>query len=150
MNMSVIEPRPYRLEVQSLNTQESEHIDALFDKLANSSYTQLFFNRRKIESYQETLGQIHPLNFLESALVCPKRRENLEKIRMTSTLIWAPFANGIKTSLEKEEGHHNLYDFVEQFAQKLGVSENEILPYLKNKEISALVDFILSQSSLNK
>jgi hypothetical protein len=125
-----------------VSDKQSADIATILKTLADSS----LYHIRNSESYLNRVGdrikQVHPFHFLSCIFTNEELKVCIHNLQGRSW-VWKGFLNGITSSLDEENGRDNLLKYTSDFAAKIKIDPNVILPILKAKNWERFIDTLI-------
>lgn len=126
-----------------VSSKEKEDIRYIIRSLAKYNWAQLAKEESSLKKAGDKINHIHPLRFLQCVFTDEELKVGLFVIRNKS-LVWGQYYDGLKKSLNDESDLNNLVQFTPDFANKVGINVNAILPYVQSRQWSALIDVLIN------
>lgn len=104
-----------------------------------ATYTFRFLN------YEQELDPIHPFQFLGIIFSSPALKKHMKAI-FSSKFLKSKFMNGLSQKMEREQANKNLMPLLPSFAQIVGISEAELIPYIQAHAWENLVLHLIAKS----
>lgn len=133
-------PRNYGAPVSS---GDKEKISYIILSLAKYNWMQLAKEESSLKKVGKQIENIHPFRFLQCIFTDEKLKAGLFVIR-NKNLVWGDYYDGLRKSLNEESDLNNLVQFTPDFANKVGVNVNTILPYVQTRQWSTLIDVLIN------
>lgn len=157
--ISVLDFYSKRLKAVSRNysagytAAETADIAYIIRTLANSSLAKIKGAESSLKKAGDRIDHVHPLQFL----VCVFTNEELKTCMRNlqgRSWVWKDFLKGLTESLSNENAKDNVIPFAEDFAAKVNVDLNQILPILQTgrweRFVNTLIDVIPRESGGNR
>lgn len=133
-------PRDY---FSALTDQEKNDIGFIVRTLANSSLVTIASSRSSLRKVGDRVEHVHPLKFLKCIFIDEELKVCLRNLRGRGW-VWKEFLSEVVVSINKEAAVDNIKDeYVQDFAQKVGIDINLIMPYLRAKQWEDFVKFLV-------
>ncbi len=132
-------PRDY---VHGVTPSELSDIRFIVKTLADKSLVTIAKERCSLEAAGERIDHVHPLNFLLMIFTDEELKVAIRNIRGNGWA-WSNFVGGIKQTLTTESAINNVMPHVQDFAHKLDISVQLILPSLRSHNWDLLVDQLI-------
>lgn len=144
--------RNYDLPVKK---NEKDDISYIITTLAQETLWNIGKSHRSsLKNAGERIDHLHPLRFLMTAFTSERLKSGVHAIRDRGGWIWSGFLDGLTGSLNEEAKNDNLYQYVSDFARKVSINVDLILPSLKAKKweefINVLIDKIPREIDPNR
>jgi hypothetical protein len=134
--------RNYHVPVEK---EEKKDISYIVTTLANDSLIGIGTSRSSLKKAGERIKHLHPYRFLESIFGSEKLKSGMHAIRHRGGWIWSEFLDGIIGSLSEEAGRKNLLQFTTDFAKKVKIDFDLILPLLEKEKWSDFVNILIDK-----
>lgn len=135
----MVEPRSYSAGIKP---SECADITYIVKTMANSSLPKIKIAESALKKAGERIDHLHPFYFLSCIFTSEELKVCMRNLHGRAW-VWKEFLKGIVTSLEEENGKGNVLPFVEDFAKKVKVDVNAILPILQAGRWERLVDTLI-------
>lgn len=132
-------PRDYSCGVTA---NEKENIHFIVKTLADKSLIVIAKERYSLEAAGDRIDHVHPLNFLLVIFSDEEMKVAIRNIRGKGW-VWSNFLGGLKDTLNAESQIKNILPYVNDFAAKLNIDPNLILPAIQSKNWDLLVDQLI-------
>jgi hypothetical protein len=132
---------------------ESADIAYIVKTLANGSLPKIKSAESSLKKAGDRIDHIHPLQFL----ICVFTNEEL-KVCMRNlqgrTWVWKDFLSGITEALSQEDARGNLLPFIQDFATKIKVDVNILLPILQagrwERFVNVLIELVPREAGADR
>lgn len=128
----------------SLTSEEKSDIYHIVKTLANESLIKIKKMESSLVKAGDRINHIHPLKFLgyifseEELIIC---MHNLQGRRW----VWKRFLGDTIDVIEEEAGRENILSFVVEFAEKINLDLNLILPSIKEERWAKFIDILIDK-----
>jgi hypothetical protein len=143
--------RDYKVPVEK---EEKKDIAYIVTTLANDSLISIGTSRSSLKKAGDRINHLHPYRFLESIFGSEKLKSGIHAIRQRGGWIWSEFLDGIIGSLSEEATRKNLVQFTTDFAKKVKIELQLILPSLEKEKwgdfVNILIDKIPRENDPNR
>ena len=141
-NKLISAPRSY---AQGYTQAEADDIAYIVKTLSNSSLPKIKTSESSLNKAGDRIDHVHPLQFL----LCVFNNEEV-KVAVRNLVgrswVWKEFLSGLTDTLAEENGKNNIQPFLNEFAAKLKVDINILLPLQKSgkwdKFVTLLIDSV--------
>lgn len=123
--------------------QERKDITYIVTSLATDSAPSLLGSKSSLDKAGDRIRHLHPFCFLMTVFTDEKLKAGVHAIQDRVGLISNPFFDGIKDSLAQESTYDNLLPWVSEFARKLKIDPELILPALQKKNWGMFLDLLI-------
>lgn len=121
---------------------EKESIRYILTSLAKYNWIQLAKEESSLKKTGDKIDHIHPFRFLECVFTDEELKAALHAVRNKS-LVWGNYYDGMRDSLSDESDANNLVQFVPDFANRVGVNINDILPLVQSRQWSVFINYLI-------
>lgn len=132
-------PRDYRT---GFSDPEFTDIQFIVRTLADKSLVTIAKERYSLEAAGDRIDHVHPLNFLLAIFDDEELKVAIRNIRGKGW-VWSNFMYGIKQTLSAEMAQNNVTPHLQDFANKLGVSLQTILPAVRSRNWDLFVEQLI-------
>jgi hypothetical protein len=137
----------------ALSAQDQSDIYYIIRTLANESLIKIKKEESSLKRAGDRVDHIHPLQFLTILFTNEELKVGVRNIQGRSW-VGKSFIEGLTTSLGKENGVGNVMPYVNDFASKLNIDVNIILPSLQagqwDKFVNTLIKSIPRQGNTQR
>ena len=143
-------PRSFEAGITQANAADITYI---LRTLANSSLPRIKAEESSLKKAGQRIDDIHPLHFLgyifsnEELKVCARNIKG-------RSWVWKGFLNGSVVTLTEEQGKNNVLPHLNEFAARVNIDANLILPSLQagrwEKFVTTLIDAVPRESGGNR
>lgn len=131
ISRSAVAARNYNAPLKAC---EKDDIDYIVATLGLESLGKVAKEKPNLKKVGDRVDHVHPLNFLYCIFSDSKSRTCYHALKERSW-IWSSFKDGIVGSLDQEARANNMKEeYVQDFATKLGIDAQMILPSIRNKD----------------
>jgi hypothetical protein len=112
-------------------TMQASDIGYIIKTLANSSLPKIKSAESSLKKAGDRIDVVHPLQFL----ICVFSDEELKvclRNLQGRTWVWKDFLSGITDTLAEEDARGNVLPYIYDYANKVGVDANELLPIVQS------------------
>ncbi len=128
-----------------VSKQEKKDIAYIVNTLAKDSLVSLASSKSSLKKAGDRIEKVHPLNFLMVIFSDEELKAGIHAIRGRTSWIWDEFMGGVNSSMKEESAKDNLkLEFINDFAQKVGIQTAVILPSIQNGKWEELVDTLIN------
>ncbi len=127
-----------------LNTREKKEITYIVDILGNSSLIAIARAKSTIEEAGATVEHVHPLLFLSHIFSTEKLKAAVRNIQGRNW-VWSRFFKGIKGGLEEEANRNNLFQYLDDFCNRLKINPSIFFPLAEKHQWKEFVDALIKQ-----
>lgn len=135
----MVEPRSY---AYGIKPSECADITYIVKTMANSSLPKIKIAESSLKKAGERIDHLHPFYFLSCIFTSEELKVCMRNLHGRAW-VWKEFLKGIVTSLEEENGKGNVLQFTEDFAKRVKVDVNVILPILQAGRWERFVDTLI-------
>lgn len=144
----------YRDYYAKLTKEEKKDVNYIITSLAYESLIKLGTLSSSLKKAGDRIEHLHPLLFLKEIFTNEKLKVGVHAIRDRIGLVKNSFMDGIEASLSKEAARGNLLQHTSDFAAKIKIDEQIILPYLQSGKwlefVNILIDTIPRELDANR
>ena len=134
---------PNRSYWSPLTSNEKKDIGYIVKTLAYKSLSKIWKYKGSLEYAGDRVNHVHPLNFLHCIFSDEELKIGLRVIRKRGW-VWGDFYGGIKKGFSEETAKENVKtEHVQDFANKLGIDANLILPLIQGHHWKEVVDALI-------
>lgn len=128
-----------------ISAQESADIVFILKTMANSSLPKIKSAESALKKAGERIDHIHPYFFLSCIFTNEELKVCIRNLQGRAW-VWKEFLRGIVDSLEEEHARGNVLPFVHDFAARVKVDANVIIPILQagrwERFVNTLIDIV--------
>lgn len=135
----MVEPRSY---AYGIKPSECADITYIVKTMANSSLPKIKIAESSLKKAGERIDHLHPFYFLSCIFTSEELKVCMRNLHGRAW-VWKEFLKGIVTSLEEENGKGNVLQFAEDFAKRVKVDVNAIMPILQAGRWERFVDTLI-------
>ena len=125
-----------------VNTNEYNDIHFIVKTLADKSLVTIAKERYSLESAGDRIDHVHPLNFLLAVFTDEELKVGIRNIRGKGW-VWSNFIAGIKQTLTTESQVKNIMPHLQDFASKLDIAVQLILPAARSQNWDLFVEQLI-------
>ncbi len=125
--------------------QEKKDITYIVTTLGNESLISIGTAKSSLKKAGDRIDHLHPLRFLMTVFTDERLKAGIHAIRDRGGWIWSGFIDGLVGSLNEEGGRKNLLQFVPDFASKVKIDPELILPALQQGKWSDFVNILIDK-----
>lgn len=133
-----------RVYSEQVSAEDKKDIRFVVTTLANKSLLKLAKYRPQLEDAGERLEHVHPLRFFQCIFSDDELIVGIRNIRKRGW-VWDEFRDNSIKRLQQECERSNLYQFVNDFAQNIGINSALILPALQNKQWDNFINILIKE-----
>ena len=122
-------PRDYS---SGYTQEEFSDIQFIVRTLADKSLVTIAKERYSLESAGDRIDHVHPLNFLLAVFTDEEMKVAVRNIR-SKGWVWSNFIGGIRQTLSTESDINNVVPYVQDFANKLEIGIQIVLPAVRSR-----------------
>ena len=129
-----------------ITKKERETIQYITRVVATTPGPKLWGKKKELTDLGETLGNVHPLKFLEAIFATEEMKEMVRTI-FTGSFSWAKrgqYMKGIQGGLDAKAKMNDLEPYLDDFAKAIGVKKEEIAPFFENRDWEGLVRYLMN------
>jgi hypothetical protein len=126
----------------NVTASEKENIRFIIRSLAKYNWAQLAKEESSLKRAGDKINHVHPLRFLQTVFTDEELKVGIYVIRNKS-LVWGEYYDGLKKSLNEESDSNNFLQFLPDFASKVGVNLQAILPFAQTRQWNALIEVLI-------
>ena len=144
-NNSLEDPE-FRSYHNALSSAERADIKYIINTLANKSLIQLGLMKGSIDSAGDRIDHIHPLRFMEGIFTDEVCNVGIRNIKKRGGWVWSDFMSNTVSNFEEEMNHDNFHpDHVRDFAKKIKLDANLLLPLVEERKWSQFVETLIDK-----
>lgn len=132
-------PRNYNTPLTDQNKKDMAFI---VNTLGNSSLLKLGTLKSSLESAGDRIDSVHTLQFIAYIFTNEELKTSIRNLQKSS-YIWNKFINGLSESLTEDNALNNVIGFAPDFANRVGIDVNLILPSIKSGQWEKLVTILI-------
>ena len=132
-------PRDY---ARGFSQQELTDVQFIVRTLADKSLVTIAKERYSLEAAGDRIEDLHPLNFLLAVFTDEEMKVAVRNIRGKGW-VWSNFYGGIKQSLVTESEINNVLPHLEDFADKLSIDIQLLVPSVRSRNWDLLMDQLI-------
>ena len=121
---------------------ESQDIHYIVKVLADKSIVTIARKRYSLEAAGDRIDHVHPLNFLLTVFLDEELKIAMRNIRGNGW-VWSNFIGGIKQTLTVESRINNVIPHIGNFAGRLEIESDLIMPAVRSYNWDHLVDLLI-------
>lgn len=126
-----------------ITEDQKDDLRYILKSMATKSWTELLKSKNSMNRAGDNLDNIHPLNFLACIFKSEELKGCLHSIRDRKK-IWDNFFEGLEKSLQEESQRNNMKpEFIQDFANTLGVKVADVRDQINNRNWDDLVEKLL-------
>lgn len=125
-----------------ISDSQKDDMRYILTSLASKSWTELLKSKSSMNRAGDRIDSIHPLKFLTAIFKNEELKGCLHSIRDRKK-IWDNFFEGLEESLNEEARRSNMNDFIQDFANNLGINASAVRDQIINRKWPELVDTLL-------
>lgn len=148
--VKTISPRNYLVPA---TPDQKIDITEIVKTLANSSLVKIKNSESSLKKAGDRIDDIHPFQFLITIFTDEELKVYIRNLQGRSW-VWKRFLEGITETLAEEHGLGNLLPFAQDFANRINMNINVILPLLETakweKFVNTLIDSIPRQGGTDR
>lgn len=134
------EKREYNRETTD---EEKKDLRYILKSLASKTWSELLKSKSSLNRAGDRIDDLHPLRFLICIFTDEELKGCVHSIR-DSKKIWDNFFEGLESSLKEEAQRSNMKpEFVQDFANILGINVSSVSDIIANRQWEKLVDTLL-------
>lgn len=128
----------------SVTSEEKSDIHHIIKTLANESLIKIKKMESSLVKAGDRINHIHPLKFLgyifseEELIIC---MHNLQGRRF----VWKRFLNDTIEAIEEEADRGNILSFAAEFAEKINLDPDLIIPSMKEEHWAKFIDILIDK-----
>lgn len=138
---AMVEPRSYAYGIKA---SECADITYIVKTMANSSLPKIKIAESSLKKAGERIDHLHPFYFLSCIFTNEELKVCMRNLQGRAW-VWKEFLKGIVTSLEEENGKGNVLPYAADFAERVKVDINVILPILQGGRWERFVDTLIDK-----
>ena len=132
-------PRSYAAGILA---SECADITYIVKTMANSSLPKIKIAETSLKKAGDRIDHLHPFYFLSCIFTSEELKVCMRNLQGRAW-VWKEFLKGIVTSLEEENGKGNVLPFAADFAKRVKVDVNVIMPILEAGRWERFVDTLI-------
>lgn len=136
------EKEPKAFEDLLLTDREKKIIHKMIHNLSRSNIALLLWKKKDLEKWGRSVNHVHPLKFLETIIVSPTLRSDLQEIRR-NFFKWSLFMDNFRRRMTEEFYKESLQPFVEGFCKEIFISEEVVQHFVDRRDWEGLVKAVL-------
>jgi hypothetical protein len=122
--------------------EDRSNIYELITTMSQSNKFQLLFKQSHLKVIGAQINHVHPLKFLASIFANPEVKPLMGNIRDDS-FKWSGLMDGLGPSLTREAIKGKLDIYLNDFAEEVGLSSEEIRSYFQSRDWDSFVRFLI-------
>ena len=138
-------PRDYAV---GLSNDERRDIQFIVRTLADKSLVTIAKERYSIEAAGSRIDHVHPFNFLLAIFLDEELKVAIRNIRGKGW-VWANFMSSLKQTLSTEMAIQNIFPHLQDFAGKLSIDSQLIIPAVRSRNWDLLVELLIKHVPRN-
>lgn len=138
-------PKTGREYWREVTSEEKKELRYIITTLAKSGWLDLLSKKDSMERAGDKIDHLHPLRFLMAIFTDEEMKDCVHAIR-DRTLVWSEFIDPTCKTLEEEANHDNVKkEFVKDFAKRVKVDANLLIPMAQARQWNEIVDTLLKK-----
>jgi hypothetical protein len=129
----------------SVTKSEKKDIAYIVTTLAYDSLLSIGTSASSLKETKKRIIHIHPFRFLMTVFTDEKLKAGIHAIRDRGGWIWSGFIDGLEGSLNEEAGRKNLLQFAPDFAKKVHINVELIMPSLQQGKWGDFVNILIDK-----
>lgn len=127
--------------------QDAAYIHEIINIVGTNNKVTLLVKRSYLNLLGTYIAHVHPMKFLTTILKSPELRPHMKPI-FDDYFKRGGFMDGVAPSMTREADRDNLFQYIHDFAQDLGVSGYDLEKYFKNSDWEGLVRYLIDYSAM--
>lgn len=128
----------------SLDSSKRDDIAYIVKTLANSSLVKIKKSESSLKKAGDRVDGVHPLQFLACIFGDEELKVSMRNLHGRSW-VWKRFLNGLTGSLGEENALGNLLPFASDFAGKVSIDVQRILPSLQSGQWESFINILIKE-----
>lgn len=129
----------------SVTKSEKKDIAYIVTTLAYDNLLSIGTSTSSLKDTRKRIIHIHPFRFLMTVFTDEKLKAGIHAIRDRGGWIWSGFVDGLEGSLNEEAGHKNLLQFAPDFAKKVRIDVDQIMPSLQQSKWGDFLNILIDK-----
>jgi hypothetical protein len=125
-----------------LTENEKNDIRYIITTISGKSKFSLLFQQSALNRAGNRTTQVHPLNYLAFIFTDPELKPASQRIER---VVWKRFSESMGENLAKEAERQNVFEFISDFAEKIGVDKSQLLAAAQNNRWQDFINIARSQ-----
>lgn len=124
--------------------KDRENISFLIRAMSENGKLGLLFRKGELNRIGAEINHVHPLKFLDTIFSSPELKQCMPNIE-NDYFKWNGLMDGLGPSLSSKADQGKLDMYLDEFAKTIGVTREEIEPFVKPKDWQGLVRYLSSR-----
>jgi len=122
--------------------QDKSNVYEIISTMATTGKVSLLFNQSHLKELGTKINHLHPLKFLAAIFTNPELKAHMADV-WNDSFKKNGFLNGLAPSLTREAEKGKLQSHIADFANEVGVSEEDLQDYFEERDWKNLVYYLI-------